>query len=101
MFPSIYFFFGFVSGVYTGQEFNLPKFKPILHLIYYKLKQYFEKLELPTKFTENEEEMVSHIKPKEYSTKTQPDVSDNEEINEVFTRPLVSKKTPDQNQKKD
>ena len=41
----LYFLIGFVSGVYSGQEYDLPKFKPILSLLYFKIKEYFDKLE--------------------------------------------------------
>lgn len=71
MLSMLYFFVGFVSGVYGGQEYDLPKFKPILSLIYFKIKEYFDKLEKVNK------------------QKSQKEINEkflHKEINEVFTQ---------------
>lgn len=73
----LYFLVGFVSGVYSGQEYDLPKFKPILSLIYFKIKEYFDKLE-----------------------KVKLEKS-NQEINEVFTRKYAENEDENINLKED
>lgn len=71
----MYFLVGFVSGSYTAQEYDLPRFKPILHLLYFKLKEYFEKFE-----------KVSGVSGKE-----------KKEINEVFTRRYAVSESEEEN----
>lgn len=71
----MYFLVGFVSGSYTAQEYDLPRFKPILHLLYFKLKEYFEKFE-----------KVSDVSAKE-----------KKEINEVFTRRYAVSESEEEN----
>lgn len=71
----IYFFLGFVFGTYTAQEYDLPRFKPILHLLYFKLKEYFKKFEKATTIPCKEKKDINEVFTRNY------DVTESEEEN--------------------
>jgi len=77
----IYFFCGFVTGVYGGQEYDLPKFKPILSLLYFKIKEYFEKFEKLSKTSSNTKEEINEVFTRRYAVSDGESEGKGEQIN--------------------
>lgn len=80
MFAMMYFLLGFVSGSYTAQEYDLPRFKPILHLLYFKLKEYFERFEKATIIPNKETKEINEVFTRRYAV-SESEEENTEEIN--------------------